>query len=363
MKKYMTIGNMFGRAVKTACRGGLLSFAFSLFCLFTSSLLFSSCSMIDEDQSDCEEDFNVKYEVVLRTNLQVEINTVLRLRMESEVAVLLENMLKNIFREYAHDVDLSFYINNERRFHDVHIMDANQAVYELELPADDYRHLALANILEEERVQIEDPLQADQIYLKQEDGKYIDSHTAGLFTARENMDILSNVNQNFKVTLYMANCANALVIRTNNLPYDNMWVECCDFADGFFVNDSIFTHRSNPVIREKRVENPPANREVFYAVTFPSYDTAKEAHAGTRADDDVVEVGDEEKRIWRLSVYTRLLDGSVTRTVVYVHEPLKAGQAKVLLLDMGADGSVYSMVDEVATSVTLNWKEGLVIGN
>lgn len=356
------IGNLHGRTVKTACGGGLLCFAFSLFYLFTSSLLVSSCSMIDEDQSDCEKKFTVKYEVVLKTNFLIEINTVLRLRLETEVADLLEDLLKKYFREYAHDVDLSFYIDNERRFHDVHIMDANQAVYELELPADNYRHLALANIQEEERVQIDEPLQADRFYLEQEDGKVIDIHTAGLFTARENMDILSNVNQNFTVTLYMANCASALVIKTNGVPYNNMWVESSDFADGFLVNDSVYTHRRNPIVRDSRVPNPPENREVFYAVTFPSYDTAAEAHADTRAGDDVV-VGDDEERIWRKTVYTRLNDGSVTRTLINVHEPIEAGQVKVIILDMNPDGSVNSTNAEVSTSVTLDWKEGLVIEN
>ena len=55
------IGNLHGRTVKTTCRGGLLSFAFSLFHLFTLSLLVSSCSVIDEDQSDCDNNFKVKY--------------------------------------------------------------------------------------------------------------------------------------------------------------------------------------------------------------------------------------------------------------------------------------------------------------
>lgn len=319
--------------------------------------------MIDEDLSNCEKKFTVKYEVVLKTNFQAEIHSVLRLRLENEAADLLEDLLKDIFREYAHDVDLSFYIGNERSFHDVHIMDANQAVYELELPADNYRHLALANIQEEQRVQIDEAQQADRFYLEQEEGSIIDSHTAGLFTARENMNILSDLNQDFLVTLYMANCASALVIKTNNVRYDDIWVESCDFADGFLVNDSVYTHRRNPIFRDNRAPNPPANREVFYAVTFPSYDTAEEAHAGTRADDDDVIVGDDGQRIWRKYVYTRLPNGSVTRTVIYVHDPLKAGQAKVILLDMGADGGVYSLVDEVSTSVTLDWKEGLVIEN
>ena len=361
MKRCIMVKDLLGRTVKTSCRAGLLPITFSPFYLFTISLLFG-CSVIDEDLSDCGEDFNVKYEVVLKTNLNTEVQTVLRTHMETEAADLLEDSLKMIFREYAHDVDLSFYIDNERHFHDVHIMDADQAVYELELPADDYRHLALANIQEEQRVQVVEPYEVDRFYLEQEEGKIIDGHTAGLFTARENMNILSDVNQNFTVSLYMANCASALVIRTNNNLYNNIWVESCDFADGFMLNDSVFTHRRNPIIRDKRMTTPPAGREVFYAVTFPSYDTAQEAHADTRADGGKIGYSDEQS-IWRKYVYVRLPNGSVTRTEIGLREPLKAGQVKIIILGMNLDGSVYSLVDEVSTSVTLDWKEGLVIGN
>ena len=368
MKRYTMVKDLLGRTVKTSCRARLLPFAFSPFYLFTISPFYlftflpflSGCSVIDEDLSDCGEDYNVKYEVVLKTNLITEIHTVLRLHNETEAADLLEDSLKMIFREFAHDVDLSFYKNNECRFHDEHIMDANQAVYELTLPADDYRHLALANIQEEQRVQIDEPLLADQFYLEQEDGKIIEGHTAGLFTARENMDILSGVNQNFTVSLYMVNCASAIVVRTNDKLYDNIWVESCDFADGFLVNDSIFTHRRNPMIRDKRITTPPAGREVFYAVNFPSCDTAEEAHAETRADGGRIGSSDAQ-RIWRKYVYVRLPNGSVTRTEIGVRDPLKAGQVKVIVLWLNADGSVYSKVDEVSTSVTLDWQEGLVI--
>ena len=116
--------------------------------------LMTSCDAlrIDEDLSDCQANFHVSYSVTLRTNLRTQIQTVLRSRFETEVADLLEDSLKNIFREYAHDVDLSFYIQNDRSYHDSKVMDANQATYELELPANDYRHLALANIGEEKEV-------------------------------------------------------------------------------------------------------------------------------------------------------------------------------------------------------------------
>lgn len=319
----------------------------------------TSCSMIDDDRSDCESDFQVRYEVKLRTNLTTQVQTVLRNRFETEVADLLEDSLKNIFREFAHDVDLSFYIGNDREYHDRHIMDANQAVYELELPANDYRHLALANIDEEKEVNIMQSEWANRSYLSQEKGDTIRGHHTGLFTARQNMDIKGNIDQTFDVTLYMVNCASILVIRTDNVSYRDCQVYSSDFADGFYVNDSLFTHTSNPVVHDFRVTTPPVEREVYYAVTFPSYDTAEEAQANTRLDSDTG--SNDADRIWRKYVYVTLPDGSVTRTVINVSMPLQAGQVMIIYAYMKPDGSIYSPNVEVSTSVKLNWTEGLII--
>lgn len=358
MERLTMIRNHAGRAGKP-CRMGLL-------CLFVSAiLLFMSCSVIDEDLSGCEKSLDTRYEVSLKTNLQVELQTVLRERSENQVADLLEDSLKSIFREYAHDVDLSFFLNHDLRFFDHHIMDADQATYELNLPAEDYRHLALANMMEEPSVVAKGTDRDETLQLAQIGTKLIDSHRIGLFTARHDMDIKDNESQSFNVTFYMVNCASILVIRNaKNLLYDDIWVRSGDFASGFSVNDSVFTHESNPMVNDVHVMQPPMGREVFYSVTFPSCDTAEEAHEMTRADidSDDVQVGDNDPfRIWRKYVYVRLLNGSVTRTIVNIRKPLKAGQAMILFVDLEEGGAIKAKNPELSTSVTLDWKEGLDI--
>ena len=210
MKKYMTIGNMFGRTVKTACRGGLLSFAFSLFHLFTLSLLVSSCSMIDEDQSDCNYT-KVEYDLTLVTNItteiQTQLETQLNTQLEMELGVLLKDFLSNIFTDYAHDVNLSFYDTHGdslRLQHDEHIMDANQASYTLNLPMREYMHLAVANLVDNDLVDLVDDDRCHRSVLFQDQPDTIPSHTTGLFTARQKMEVLEGIDQNFKVHLYMA---------------------------------------------------------------------------------------------------------------------------------------------------------------
>ncbi len=326
------------------------------------SLMVVACISIDEDLSDCTSNYRLRYNVTLRTNLVTQLKTVLRERFENDVADLLEDSLSHIFREFAHDVDLSFYTGGIRSFHDSHIMDAGQATYDLELPMDNYRHLAIANLADEEEVNLTQPQRETTSYLSQVVGDTIRGHNTGLFTARENMEVLEDQDQDFFVSLYMVNCASILVLRTDKVAYNDCQVYSTDFADGFFVNDSVYSHNTNPVVHDFRVTEPPVEREVFYAVTFPSCDTAEEAQAlPTRTDDGQTGAMDTE-RIWRKFVYVTLPDGSVTRTIINVRMPLEAGQVLVIYAYMRPDGSVYSPNVEVGTSVTLKWQDGLIIG-
>lgn len=333
-------------------------------CLIGCSLLgFVGCSAIDEDRSDCASTFKVKYSVRLKTNLATEIQTELRNRFEDEIADTLEKMMKNIFREYADDVDLTFYINNALRRHEQHIMDNNQATYTVELPADDYRHLAMANVAREKTVKSEHVDLANTSYLFQEGGDIIQGHNTGLFTARKNMDVKGNVDQTFDVTLYMVNSASILVIRTDGVAYNDCQVYSTDFACGFFLNDSTYNFSENPQIHDIRLTRPPVYREVYYAVSFPTHDTAEAAHA-QRAGGVQQETGsDDANRIWRKFVYVTLPDGSVTRTVVNIPKALQAGQVMILYAYMKPDGSIYSPNVQFTTSVQLNWKQGLHIEN
>lgn len=335
----------------------------SLLKTLASALLLAlaptSCTLINDDRSDCERHFLVRYEVTLRTNLTTEVSTVLRSRSEDAVADLLEQTLGTVFREYATDVDLSFYAEGMRRHHEQHTMNAGQEVVELVLPAADYRHLALANIAEEAQVSMADADAVGYARLVQAAGDTIDSHATGLFTAREDMDVHIDADQSFAVNLYMANSASVLVICTDNVDYRQCRVVSTDFADGFMVSDSLYTRATAPVVRDRRIDGAPANREVFYAVTFPSCDTAAEAQAQSRADSQTG--SSDAGRIWRKQVFVTMPDGSITRTVVNVSKPLRAGQAAVIYAYMKPDGSIVSPNVDVTTSVQLNWREGLII--
>ena len=142
MKRYMTILAKLGRTVKF-CQAFRV-FVFLPFYFFSFLPLLSGCSVIDEDQSDCDYS-KIEYDLTLVTNITTEIETQLETQLntqlEMELGVQLKDFLSGIFTDYAHDVNLSFYDTHGdslRLQHDEHIMDANQASYTLNLPMREY---------------------------------------------------------------------------------------------------------------------------------------------------------------------------------------------------------------------------------
>ena len=116
--------------------------------LMMGALALSSCSTIDDDLSNCANDFELDYELRLVTNMTTELQTQLNTETDVSVATALRTYLSDIFTDFAHDVDLSFYDtegDSLRLQHDEHVMDANQASYTLNLPMRQYMHLAAAN--------------------------------------------------------------------------------------------------------------------------------------------------------------------------------------------------------------------------
>ena len=122
--------------------------------LLAAAAIFSGCSLVDEDLSDCVTDSHLDYTLTLVTNVSTEISTQLETEISTELelsaALSIREYLKNIFTDYAHDVDLSFYDvvgDSVRLHHEEHIMDANQSSYTLHIPVHRYMHTALANIV------------------------------------------------------------------------------------------------------------------------------------------------------------------------------------------------------------------------
>ena len=238
-------------------------------------VLSASCSVIDEDLSDCDNDneYKLDYELRLVTNMTTELHTQIGLETNVALAAALKAHLSGIFTDYAHDVDLSFYDTQgemPRLQHDQHIMDANQASYTLYLPMRQYMHLAVANVLNNELVNLKGDEKCRTAMLGQTVSDTIASHTTGIFTARQPMDVLEGVDQTFHVQLYMANCAEALVINPRGQKYKDIKVYATGFATQFHINDSIYAFsEKSPIVRTQKLDTQGGNL-CFCAINFPS---------------------------------------------------------------------------------------------
>lgn len=318
-----------------------------------TALSLSACSVIDDDLSDCREgeNFEMDYQLKLVTNMTTELKTQLTTITEMSVASALETHLKDIFSDFAHDVDLSFYDTDEEQERLEHVQDiinANQTSYTLTLPMRMYMHLAVANIKNNPVVALQDDEKSNTSKLQQADGETITSHTTGLFTARLPMEVLEGVDQTFNVRLYMANSAAALVVDPHGVDYRDMKVYVTGFANSFCINDSVYSYPDKPVLVKADRVDAGNDLLCFCSVNFPSRDAAP-AKAPRRAADE---------SLWQCKVYVTKTDGSVTETLFDIAEPLKAGDLRVIKCQLNDDGSVTPTGSVVGVSITLNWNDG-----
>lgn len=329
-----------------------------------------ACDQIDDDLSDCAVEFEVEYQLKLVTNLTTELETQLATVEDQEVRDAIRDYLKDIFTEYAHDIDLSFfatYTDSILLHHESHIMDANQRSYTLYLPVRDYMHLAMANTVNNTLVS---PFGGDRCHtltFNQQKRDTIGSHETGLFTARLPMKVLGNVSQRFNVNLYMANSSTALVVDSTGVTVNKVRAYATGFATDFQLADSAYVYAPKaPMVKSDLLGISRAARTVaFCNVNFPSRNPynwwMKEEVASTRATNGVVipeEEPEEGVPMWKYVVLVTLPNGSITRTDLTVIDPLLAGELKIIKGWLDDKGVVHTDDSRVGVSVMLDWNEG-----
>ena len=336
-----------------------------------TGVLLSACSLIDDELSDCGKQTEVDYELQLVTNMTTEVQTQLSAQTDIALAATLKNFLSSIFTDFAHDVHLSFYATqgDSTRLHsDEHIMDGSERSYTLYIPRQKYMHLAVANIEGDPVVRLENAESCHGAVLRQTEGDTIDSHNTGIFTARQLMEMIEGINQTFNVKLYMCNCSAMLVVDPNGHDTSGMQVFTTGFATAFHIADSVYEFKTPPpLIRTKRME-PDDNGDVgFVSVNFPSREPStrnEEREDAGRLTRTVIETTEPfiaqpgNEVLWEFRVYMPQPDGSTTETILGIKEPLRAGQLKIVHCRLGDNGVVSADNQEVAVSVTLDWKEG-----
>ena len=338
-------------------------------------VLSASCNVIDDDLSACGNDYEMDYELRLVTNMTTEMKTQLSTETELNLAQALRTHLSDVFTDFAHDVDLSFYDtqgDSLRLQHDEHIMDANQASYTLYLPMRHYMHLAVANIVDNPLVDLFNDERCHTArlarigtpsaspVLRSASTDTVQSHTTGIFTARQPMEVLEGVNQQFNVHLFMANCAAVLVVDTVGSGVREMKVVATGFATGFNIADSVFIYSDNPpLVIANPVKADNEDELAFCTVNFPSREP-EESETTTRV---VIETTDPfvaptaKERLWEFRIYATSHDGSVTESILYIRRPLRAGQLMIIKVKARPDGSVTTGDPTIGINVTLNWND------
>lgn len=337
--------------------------------LFMSLLLAAaSCSMIDEDQSDCGEVAKMDYELELITNISTEVKTELNTQTDVSLASSLTDYLGDIFSDFAHDVNLLFYSidgDSSLLYHDAHIMNGSERTYTLTIPRQRYMHIAVANVEGDPVVRLEGTENCHTAVLRQVEGDIIDSHNTGIFTGRQLMEMIEGVDQTFNVKLYMANCSAMLVVDPNGHDISDMNVYTTGFATAFYIADSVYEFKEPlPLIRTKRLEPDESSCVGFVSVNFPSREPSTPKPAEARPTRTVIETtepfiaqpGDEV--LWEFRVYLPQPDGTITETILGIKEPLRAGQLKIVKVRVGDSGAIETDAPEVGASVTLDWKPG-----
>ena len=332
----------------------------SLFLL--GAVILTGCnSLVDEDMSDCGEDLNLDYELQLVTNMRTEIKTVLDLQADLQVATILEEHLGEVFTDFAHDVDLSFYdtVGDMARLEHLDVvMDASQSSYSLFIPARPYMHTCVANLEADPYITLEDADQCRTARLVQHPAvkDTVDAHLSGIFTARERMDIFEGVDQHFDVNLYMVNAATALVLDMADAPdVKDLKVFLRGFADGFMLADSTYTFDSDLVVRTNLLPVQAGSTERCYVSThFPSRDV----DPATKVVIDIEDPEGEKRSneiLWYWEVYATMQDGTITKSVLGSYNPLHAAQLKVVKATVHANGGLFTNDHAMGANVTLDW--------
>lgn len=305
--------------------------------VMTISLITSLSSCIDEDMSDCGKEYKIQYNLQLNTQINTVIDVDLNLIEEQEIAARLKQALSKVFTDHAHDNDLSFFVGEELSHHEANKMGANSVSYTIYLPRNDYQNLSLANTGSARNVKITGANACKSLALEQEQKDTIDSHNIGLFTSRLTINE-ADFEHDLQTTLYMANCAAAVVINQQEVKPTELWGFVEGMATHFLVNDSIYSTSRNTIVRAKRINEASSasaqTHDALYAVSFPS-----------------------SKAEWRYHIIVKV-NGKYTETILTLNEPLKAGRLKLIKAKLKPDGSLVVTNASVGVSVKLDWKPG-----
>lgn len=321
-------------------------------------LLFTACSLIDDNLATCGEDLVIDYQLQLHTELSMQLQTELMTETEEPVRNALSGWLSPIFAEIAKDVDLRFFSlqSDEIRHHIQEEINDQRTSYTFSLPKEDYIHLGIANLEDNNHLRLEGSNRSETMELSLGQHSELSSLNTGVFTARKYMSI-GDSSESFNVHLYMATCAVALVIDTTTCDsMTSMVAAMLGSATRFSVRDSVYHYDHMQTTRFENVHIPPRKRITTQqdSASLDIKDTyiCLAASSFPTADD----------KSWQVSVRTSLGENRHTNTTLTLREPVQAGTLRILRLHVDGKGAIEpdesEKDQEMGVSIELDWKDG-----
>ena len=329
------------------------------------AFLLASGGCINEDLSVCER-INISYRVQIVTTINTTIHSELTSTIsEQRLGELLQEEFDQIFRDYAQDLDMLFYLKNgQLHTHDATMMNATNRTYELTIPNDNYDHVATANVGVEPDMTLSDDKDPATFSISQKKDDVIESHSTGIYSARKEIrkDLL-DAEIEHHVNLYLVNSAVAVVIDPQGNAVDDvdMWVQ--GMATDFSVKDSVYSYNNpNQLTHGRRLKND-CGLLCNYVVCMPSFkDTTSTSTPATpspiratRAEE--IDADTEGGEVWHFRLLTKMSNGITTQNTFKVQHPLPPGFIGIFKLRLKPDGT-YGDDTESGVSVTLDWSEG-----
>ena len=312
-------------------------------------LTLQSCSLIDDDRSDCENSFSINYQLKVVSNINLQLSEQLQTSTGSQTLATLNSYLSPILQPTTSAVHLSFFpTDGSDPIHFDRETQGLRTAFSLSIPADNYRHVAVIG-QEDPSIFLRDTTEARTERLSQFLNDTVDSHNHAALAGTLDMNVANNANQDWEIDLYPADASVAVVMKKNP-KVTRTRVFLADLATSFTPNDSTWHWEHNSLVRTDAVDITGTDSVAYCGVAFPS-----RMEAPGTIDPDVAAA---KGAVWRVVILSELPNGTTTRSVLYMAKPLKAGDIRVIRIRVNDDGGVSTSDSNVGASVTLDWKSG-----
>lgn len=324
-------------------------------------LTLQSCTLIDDDRSDCENSFSINYQLKVVSNINLQLSEQLQASMGSQTLATLNSYLSPILQPTTSAVHLSFFpTGGSEPIHFDRETQGLRTAFSLSIPADNYRHVAVIG-QEDPSIFLRDTTEVRTERLSQFLNDTVDSHNHAALAGTLDMNVANNANQDWEIDLYPADASVAVVMKKNP-KVTRIRVFLADLATSFTPNDSTWHWEHNSLVRTDAVDITGTDSVAYCGVAFPS-----RMEAGKSTDTNGIRAGMNpaptsesavDGTIWHVIILADLPDGSVTRTALSLSKALKTGDIRVIRVKLNDDGGVSTTDSNVGASVTLDWKKG-----